>query len=397
MFKIPRRFVAGKTLTAKIDFQNGGNLPAQTLRNGKIVDGRLVDCCDFEFVQNAHSQCNFGDFCLVFAADGVYLEGTERKKVVDEVLQNPCFCYLAKQKTVAISQKCKGTFTFDGQWKKVFDVGFDALVSHAERLFAACGTTLYFSDRANFETWQNVQLPQNALCVASCDKLFVVGDDLFQVDFCDDEKDTKIFVAYKNLGKVHPGTVAAHGKSLYFCADESIFCYNGGKCNKICCDARFSNGLSAAVFDGKYFLAAKDGKQNVLVCIDCKTNVPVCIWNADFSNVFASESLFFACRQGLFRLGSGSADVQWISMPHTFGTYGKKFLRSLSVDTKYPLCIRLATDVETKIYRFEGADYPQKIAICGCFRKLSVAICGVGKTCVSGVEICAKSFEKEVA
>ncbi len=397
MFKVPRSHVAGKTLTATVNFNGGGNVAAKTLRNGKIVDGRLVDCCDFEFVQNAYSTCNFGDFCLVFETDGVYLQGAERQKVSTEVFQNPCFCYLSKQKTLAISQKGKGTFTFDGQWKKVFDVGFDAIVEHAERLFACNDTTLYFSGRAQFDSWQSVKLTQNVVCVASCKKLFVVGDDLFEVDFSDDEKNTKIFVAYKNLGKVQPGTVASHGNSLYFCTDESVFCFSGGKCIKICPDVRFSRGISAAVFDGKYFLAAKDGEQNVVVCIDCKTNTLICIWNADFCRVCSSENLFFACRQGLFRLGSGSAEVQWVSQPQLLGTSGKKFFRSLLVDTKYPLRIRLATDVETKIYRFDGADYPQKITICGYFRKFSIAIFGVGKTCVSSVAICAKSFEREVA
>lgn len=397
MFKIPRGYVAGKTLTAKINFNGGGNVDAETLRNGKIVDGHLVDCCDFEFVQNAYSKCNFGNICLVFATDGVYLDGTEGNKIADDVFQNPCFCYLAKQKTVAISQKNKGTFTFDGQWKKVFDVGFDALVAHAERLFAVCGTTLYFSGREQFDAWQNVELPQSAVCVASCDKLFVVGDDLLEVDFSDDPKNTKIFVVYKNLGKVYPGTVAAQGKSLYFCADESIFRFEGGKCAKICCNARLSQFFSAAVFDGKYFLSAKDDENSVIACVDCKANQSVCIWNVDFCRIFASENLFFACQQGLFRLGDGSAEVRWISKPETFGTSGKKFLRSLSVDTKYPLRVCLSTDVETRIYRFDGADYPQKISIGGYFRKLSVEICGVGKTCVNGVKICAKSFDREVA
>lgn len=370
------------------DFADGKNKKALTEENSVnayVEENKL--CCAKNITQISDEICygalDIADNGIVYCGtDGLHFQKNDVTHVMDGVvLTKPCIAYSATSGYVFVSQVGAGTYFHNDVWAKVNDIGFDTMAFFNERFIGVSQNKLYFTYSGSNGWEGSLSFPCDLFAVAvSQNKLYVFGQDLFQVDFDAKTANTKITTVCNNIGKVYPKTAVASGNKLFFFTPKGLFCF-AGSCVKqiplntfVCSD---NSNSTAAVFDGNYYLSYS--AQNKKACdrvvkIDCDSLSSVTYFDISANFLFGGKRLLLGVKNKLHTFSEDNRQMVWTSKCYDFGVSCKKFLRQLQIQAEGSVQVWLIIEKEVKTYFFEKSDKLQKVNIHGVFEKLTVKI-----------------------
>lgn len=384
----------GRTLVYGADFSAVAN--GYKSYNAKSQNGCLVSERNLQTVEVAYACFDCDGFFLTFNDQGVYSKiGNVRRKIAETVTKNPTLLFIEQLKIAAISCE-EGTFTCDGTaLEKISDLQFSRLVFSHERLFGVHDGVLFFAARDDFQTWKTVQLAGvGSVCVAG--DVFAIGNDVVKVDFSDSETDVKITTVFRNVGSVQPRSVGVFGSKIFFATQDCLKCYRNSTCETIAENFHFENAVGAVV-GGKYFVSAIDcDGASCVLCVDCATKKVESVLSIEVNLICGCNFPYFCTDSAVLTFGEDYSDLFWQSNSVDFDTSCKKYFRKLCVDTEFPLEVQLVTERDCKIYRFDGAQYSQRVNVSGYFKKMQIKLSGQGQTKINCVKVFVQTFESEV-
>lgn len=317
---------------------------------------------------------------------------------VSQVFQYPALCYCPKNDAVLVTEADGVTYYYSGgasgTWTKVADFGMETLAWHCERAFGTAGSKLYFSDCDDLTVWSGeITFPCEIGGIASCcGKLYVVGQNIYRVDFDDDTDETEITEVYSNVGTVFGKTVKAVGESVFFLTSTGLVGYKNGKVTpvplNVTPNAQNPNAC-AATANGRYWLSfAKSGttRCDTVAEVDCNLKA-LSYRQISTTHLSGGDRLLFGVKNALSTFASGYTDFVWKSRPVDFDTSAKKHLRKLFVKTSEPITVRLLTESQTQTYRFSASDGFSSAKVVGEFEQLVLEICSDGNAVVEQVAV----------
>ncbi len=367
------------------DRQNKNALTEENSVNAYVQENKL--CCAKNITKISDETCygalDIADNGIVYCGSGgLHFQKNDVTHIMSGVvLTKPCIAYSATSGYVFVSQVGAGTYLHADAWAKVNDLGFDTMAFFNERFLAVSQNKLYFTYCGSSDWEGSLSFPCELSAVAVLqNKLYVFGQDLFQVDFDAKTTNTKITTVCNNIGKVYPKTAVASGNKIFFFTPKGLCCFSESSVKQIllntfvCSD---NSDSTAAVFDGNYYLSYSAQNQkacNRVVKVDCDSLNPVTYFDISASFLLGGKRLLLGSKNKLYTFSEDSSQMVWTSKRFDFGVSCKKFLKQLQIQAEGDVQVRLITEKEEKVYSFEKSGKLQKVNIHGVFERLNVEI-----------------------
>ncbi len=191
----------------------------------------------------------------------------------------------------------------------------------------------------------------------------------------------KILNVSAHTPQIYGHTAQVYGGKLYFCAEESVYCFDGARVEK-CSNSLAEEILTpqyAAVYDGIYYYCglSKLLERQVIGALDIKSGECYII---DFpAEALAVRDRLFAFSQNQCCSPKVGGDFSFTSGNIDFGTSGKKVLKRVEIYTAEPVDVEVFCD--GKIRRFNGVKRVLTANTCGVNFKITV----LGKSEIKGI------------
>ncbi len=186
---------------------------------------------------------------------------------------------------------------------------------HYERIFYAEGDKISYSTPVNTENLEEsvqnageILLPEgngSALALLSYkEKLYLFRErGIMQLRALGDTLNFKVTTVPFACGKIVQNSVACSGRYVYFCTESGVYRFNGAYCTRVKNVPVFNvaEGVSAACFDGKYYLAFSYGEgKRAILCVDEEESPRLIAANA--TALAGGDALYYAEGGKIYRL-----------------------------------------------------------------------------------------------
>ena len=416
MFFAQKSYPQWNKKVAYADLTNEGKgILQQKVTNGMVRDGKLKTYadCSKAFQMSTFVQALWGgpfDDLYVAMLNGIYRRvNNVIEKIVGGNFMLGVFAYLNSQNTIVFSSPYAATYVYDnGEATKVSAVGLNSLVTFRDRYFGLRVDQIYFTKQGDATAWHGqISLPQQAKClVATNDGIYVVGQDVYLLQFSDKEFDSKLTLVYKNLGQVVPGSVQSVGKGFYYlCADYALRYFNGSSVQTV---MEFENisaktdFVSSVVAGDKYYLNFDRygaGTNSQLIVVDIPTGKLFTAYDISAKYIAAVGSdIYVSSSNEVFLISRGKyGPLHWESRPYGFGNdSAKKSLEKLLVDTASDITVTVTTETDSRVLQIKGSPHLQKIPLHGSFHRVSVTLDSESKAEIASLGIVANVLREEV-
>lgn len=271
--------------------------------------------------------------------------------------------------------------------------------------FAPVNSRLY-SDSETKETVLSVELPSAVQAIVRCgfNTLYALGNSCYKVEFSSKEEDIRITVLAENIDKVIMHSAVKLGDKIIFASvNGALYSLKNNKITRIFKKSEWiikqnADTLRAVPWRGKYVLTFAYGVGRSAYVLDVD-NEKCCgaLYN-DIVDVCAYKGADVAVTAD-GRLVQTVADlyhpVRFLRSGVDFGVGGDKYLRSLTVLSKYDVTVSLTNELnQTRRYLFKGSDKPCSLRICGKGKVFELEIFSQGQTEVSKLEIAAETYKE---
>lgn len=275
-------------------------------------------------------------------------------------------------------------------------------VVHYDRFFGVTNknrNTLIYTANLNLKNWDEAQSSTIEFLDnrGSFTKLVAFNDYVYlfrengitKISIYNSKDDFSFTHLYNSSSKIYENSVCVCGDKIFFATRDGLHTFNGNSVNKILdnYDVYFKNldnsNCSSACLDGKYYLATKcafagdekvgcesgDFVNNVLFEIDINSFAVNICRGVDIRKLLAVDNPYLsklcACfynenKQRIGQLERGgkifeSANAkQWKSHQTDLGESGLKRIKEILITTKYPCTVKVTSDMEEKIFEFDG-------------------------------------------
>lgn len=285
-------------------------------------------------------------------------------------------------------------------------------VVHYDNFFGITNTnrnTLIYTTNLNIQEWSEEQSSTIEFLDnrGSFNKLIAFNDYVYlfreygitKISIYTSKDDFSFTHLYTSSSKIYEKSVCVCGDKVFFMTRDGLYAFNGSSVTKIVeqYDVYFknlnNNNCSSACLNGKYYFATKcdfnDGEivgcegenyvNNVLFEIDIETYQVRVFRGVDIKKLLAVDNGFMsklcACFHNTYknRLAELTFDGQtfgvpsekkWKSFVTDLSYQGKrKKVKEILLSTKFDLEVEIASDEETKSFKFLGSEVEQRLSV----------------------------------
>lgn len=400
---------------AYADLTNSGKgILQHSVYNACVCNGRLLSAekwKEYYIGYDIRSIAAFPDYYhfLMVLPDGLYYGAlTGMKKILDGNFIDSRFLYHPSSQTMLFCADCTPTYAYkDGVLTQIRDFYLFSMTTYRDRCFGVLGEDLYFTEQGSAGEWTgHIKLPEDIkTLVSTTDGLYLVGRNVYLLNFDDNQPNSKLTLVYKDLGVHLYRSVQSVGKGFMFLNEQGVQYFNGSSVkNVVQLDVamRFPEYVSSAACDGKYYAvySRRDFDRDLMfVAIDIATqklqtvfsDIPNCLW-------VNNTTLYAVCQcRVLVNDHKEFATINWQSRPYNFGDdTALKSLDTLLVDSAGFVSVCLCTETDTQVFRITGSKDLQKIPLHGSFRRLTLYVESDSKANINYIGVAANVYKQEV-